>query len=111
VGLAIFTGKQLGWIPVVVALVPIAVVKWLTSAGRRWLAALAGIYLCVGVVLLAIMNPPADQNIFDVYFAEDAPYLVIAIFFGMGLMVLASKMTLSQEATLSTPSPKGVIDE
>ena len=111
VGLAIFTGKQLGWVPVVVALVPIAVVKWLTSAGRRWLAALAGIYLCVGVVLLAIMNPPADQNIFDVYFAEDAPYLVIAIFFGMGLMVITSKMTLSQEATLSTPSPKGVIDE
>lgn len=102
--LAKITGKQFGWLYLGFAAVPFVFVRWIPSTGRRWLLALLAAYLCVGFGLLAQINPPSDRQalgIMKVYFAPYfAPsFVILAVCFGLGLIILGARMTRPPERT------------
>lgn len=88
------TGREFGWLYLVFAALPFGLIRRLPSAARRWLLALSALFLCTGLLQLAMLNPPADLRRLDhfrYYFA--APYVVLAVWLGLGLMMVGARMT------------------
>lgn len=93
-------GKQFGWPYLVFAVLPIAFVQQFRPNGRRWLLALLAILLCVGLLLLAMLNPPPDRQaheLIELYFASS--HVILAVWLGLGLMMTGARMARPVEKT------------
>jgi tetratricopeptide (TPR) repeat protein len=85
--------EEYNWVLLFVALVPLLFVFRMQKRERTWLLGLAGIYLCVGILLVILMNPQEDKQSVDlhkVFFTSS--HGLFAILIGYGLTLIASFM-------------------
>ncbi|HYG33191.1 MAG TPA: hypothetical protein VEC99_00315, partial [Clostridia bacterium] len=84
---------EFNWAYVFLALVPFAFFFKMHRRERAWFIGLASIYLCLGVILLILLNPPPDraaQDLNRVFFT--ASHTIIAVLVGYGLTFVAAYM-------------------
>ncbi len=89
------TIREFGWPYVVFAFLPFCCLPRMAISGRKWICALSLISLCVGPLLVALLDIPDDrqmQELSEMYFL---PLRVpLALFTGIGLMLFATRMAL-----------------
>ena len=84
---------EFNWVYVFLALVPFLFFIRMRRRERAWLIGITAIYLCLGVLLLILLNPPADraaQELNRVFFT--ASHTLIAVMVGYGLTLIAAYM-------------------
>lgn len=84
---------EFNWLYALLALVPFFFYRKLHRRERAWLIGITAIYLCLGVLLLILLNPPPDraaQELVRVFFA--ASHTLIALLVGYGLALVAAYM-------------------
>jgi tetratricopeptide (TPR) repeat protein len=84
---------EFSWVFMFVALVPFFYIFRMKQRERAWLIGLGAIYLCLGVLLLILLNPPADRaarELVRVFFT--ASHTCIAMLVGYGLTLTAAYM-------------------
>ena len=85
--------EEFNWVYAFLALVPFAFFFKLHRRERAWLVGVGAIYLCLGVLLLILLNPPPDraaQQLVRVFFT--ASHTIIALLVGYGLTLVAAYM-------------------
>jgi thioredoxin-like negative regulator of GroEL len=84
---------EFNWLVIFVAMVPLLFFFKMKKRERAWTLGLSAIYLCIGLLLVILMNPSADRQSADlikVFFASS--HAVIAVMFGYGLALSAAYM-------------------
>lgn len=90
--------EEFNWVLLFVAVIPFLFFMRLQRRERSWLTCLAGVYFCIGIILVILMNPSEDRASVDlhrVFFASS--HGVIAILFGMGLALIAGYMATNYQ--------------
>ena len=90
--------EEFNWVYAFLALVPFLFFFKLHRRERSWLVGLTSIYLCLGVLLLILLNPPPDraaQELVRVFFT--ASHTIISILIGYGLTLIAAFMATHYE--------------
>jgi len=85
--------EDYNWILLFVALIPFLFFFKMQRRERSWLTCLAVTYLCIGPLLVILMNPGEDKSSTDlhkVFFASS--HGIVAILFGYGLALTAGYM-------------------
>ena len=85
--------EEFNWVYAFLALVPFLFFAKLHRRERAWMIGVAAIYLCLGVLLLILLNPPPDrqaQGLVRVFFT--ASHTMIALLVGYGLTLIAAYM-------------------
>jgi tetratricopeptide (TPR) repeat protein len=87
---------EYNWLCVFVALVPLLFFFKMQKRERTWIAGLVGIYACIGVLLIILMNPSPERQSADlirVFFTSS--HGVIAIMIGYGLALTTAYMAVN----------------
>ena len=90
--------EEFNWVYAFLALAPLVFFFKLHKRERAWLIGLTAIYLCLGVLLLILLNPPPDraaQELVRVFFT--ASHTLIALMVGYGLTLVAAYMATHYE--------------
>ncbi len=85
--------REYNWVAILVSVVPLFFLHKIKRRERAWLICLIGTYLCIGVLLLILMNPSADRasaELHQVFFTSS--HALIAILIGYGLALIAAYM-------------------
>jgi len=85
--------EEFNWLYAFLALIPFLFFPKLLRRERAWLIGITAIYLCLGVLLLILLNPPPDraaQQLVRVFFT--ASHTLIALLVGYGLALVAAFM-------------------
>src|SRR5260370_35424991 len=85
--------EEFNWVYAGLALVPLLFFFKLHKRERAWLVGITAIYLCLGVLLLILLNPPPDraaQQLVRVFFT--ASHTVISLLVGYGVALIAAFM-------------------
>jgi thioredoxin-like negative regulator of GroEL len=85
--------EEFNWVYAFIALVPFAFFFKMHRRERAWLIGITAIYFFLGVLLLILLNPPADraaQGLVRVFFT--ASHTVVALLVGYGLTLIAAYM-------------------
>ncbi|HXC99583.1 MAG TPA: DUF2723 domain-containing protein, partial [Verrucomicrobiae bacterium] len=85
--------EEYNWVLLFVALVPLFFFLKMKKRERSWLVGLTGSYLCVGILLVILMNPQDDKQSVDlhkVFFTSS--HGLVAILMGYGLTLIAAYM-------------------
>jgi tetratricopeptide (TPR) repeat protein len=85
--------EEFNWVYAFVALVPFAFFFKMHRRERAWLIGITAIYFFLGVLLLILLNPPADraaQGLVRVFFT--ASHTLVALMVGYGLTLIAAYM-------------------
>src|SRR5437867_5690408 len=86
-------GESFTWLCVLLALVPFAFFLRMQKRERAWLVGLLAIYLCLGVLLMILLNPTPDRSsaeLIKVFF--NSSHTLIAALIGYGLALTAAYM-------------------
>ena len=84
---------EFNWVLVFVALVPLLFLYKMQKRERSWIIGLGAIYLCIGVLLMILMNTSPDRQSAElnkVFFI--ASHGIIAIMVGYGMALIAAFM-------------------
>ena len=84
--------ESYSWVAIFIALLPFLFLFKMKNRERSWIIGLAGIYLCVGVLLTIIMNTPPDRAGDENRAFFTASHAVVAIMIGYGLALMAAYM-------------------
>jgi hypothetical protein len=82
------SGSEFGWLYLLFAAIPICMVSWMRRDARRLLLSFAGVFICVGPLLLATLNPGLDtqsQQVTEPYLC--AMFVVLSVLAGFGMML------------------------
>jgi len=85
--------EEFNWVYMFLALVPFLFFRKMHRRERAWMIGITAIYLCLGVLLLYLLNPPPDraaQDLVRVFFT--ASHTMIALLVGYGLTLIAAYM-------------------
>src|SRR5882724_4147086 len=85
--------EEFNWVYMFLALVPFLFFRKMHRRERAWMIGITAIYLCLGVLLLYLLNPPPDraaQDLVRVFFT--ASHTLIALLVGYGLTLIAAYM-------------------
>jgi len=85
--------EEYNWVLIFAALVPLLFLFKMNKRERSWLIGLTGTYLCIGILLVILMNPQDDKQSVDlhkVFFTSS--HGVVAILMGYGLTLIAAYM-------------------
>jgi len=85
--------EEYSWVYIFIALVPFAFFFKMQKRERTWITCLTSIYMCVGVLLMILMNAPPDkaaQDLIKVFFTSS--HTVVAALVGYGLALTAAFM-------------------
>jgi hypothetical protein len=85
------TGKGFGWPYLVFTALPLGLVRRAGGGARAWLLGLTAALVCVGPLMVALLNPSADRASVELiapFFA--AMYVILALLTGLGLMAVGS---------------------
>ena len=85
--------EEFNWLYALLALIPFLFFKKLHRRERAWMIGVTAIYLCLGVLLLILLNPPPDkqaQGLVRVFFT--ASHTMISLLIGYGLTLVAAYM-------------------
>jgi hypothetical protein len=83
------------WIGVLIALVPFMFFRKIRHRERAWLIGLAALYLCVGVLLMILLNPTperASADLVKVFFNNS--HTIVAALIGYGLALTVACMAV-----------------
>jgi hypothetical protein len=86
------------WVAMLLALVPFLFLLKLRQRERAWLIGLAALYLCLGVLLMILLNPTperASADLVKVFFNNS--HTLIAALIGYGLALTAAYMATNYE--------------
>jgi hypothetical protein len=86
-------GESFTWVGVFVALVPFAFVRQMQKPEQAWLIGLLATYLCLGVLLIILLNPTPDRasaELVKVFF--NASHAVVACLIGYGWALTSAYM-------------------
>lgn len=81
------------WVYMFIALVPFLFFFKMQRRERAWLIGLSGIYLCLGVLLMILLNPTPDRasaDLIKVFFCNS--HTIVAALIGYGLALTAAFM-------------------
>jgi hypothetical protein len=84
-------GRELGWPGLVLSALPFYFIRRMSGTLRLWMLGLTVIWIGVGPVLLAELNPPPDrqaQELVAIYFA--ASHAIVSVWLGLGLLYCGS---------------------
>ena len=84
-------GAGFGWPYLVFAALPLGLLRRTGGCARHWLLGLTAVLVCVGPLMVALLNPSEDRASVELiapFFA--AMYVVLALWTGLGLMVFGS---------------------
>jgi hypothetical protein len=88
----------------VIYLLPVLVSFWflrrMRAQERRWMLGLLGVFLCLSLLMVALLNPSADRasmQLVDRFFS--ASHLVLALWAGYGLALLGTIVGKARAAT------------
>src|SRR5262249_24197121 len=84
---------EFNWVCLFLALVPLLFFLKMQKRERAWILGLTAIYVCIGVLLIILMNPTPERQSADlikVFFTSS--HAVVAILFGYGLALTAAYM-------------------
>ncbi len=90
--------EEFNWVYMFLALVPFLFFRKMHRRERAWLIGITAIYLCLGVLLLILLNPPPDraaQDLVRVFFTGS--HTLIALLVGYGLTLVAAYMATHYE--------------
>jgi hypothetical protein len=82
------TGEGFGWPYFIFAALPFGLLRRTGGCARHWLLGLAAALVCVGPLMVGLLNPSEDRASVDLippFFA--AMYVILALCAGLGLMV------------------------
>jgi tetratricopeptide (TPR) repeat protein len=85
--------EEFNWVYGFLALVPFVFFLKMHRRERAWMIGIVAIYLCMGVLLLILLNPPPDrqaQGLVRVFFT--ASHTLISLLIGYGLTLVAAYM-------------------
>ncbi|MGO9203327.1 MAG: protein O-mannosyl-transferase family [Limisphaerales bacterium] len=85
--------EEFNWVYAFLALIPFLFFRKYLRRERAWLIGIVAIYLCLGILLLILLNPPPDRNaqqLVRVFFT--ASHTCIALLVGYGLTLTAAFM-------------------
>ena len=85
--------REFTWVYLVIAIVPFIFFLRLQKRERAWLIGLSAIYLCLGVLLIVLLNPTPDRasaDLIKVFFCNS--HTIIAALIGYGLALTAAFM-------------------
>jgi hypothetical protein len=88
------TGAGFGWPYFVFALLPLGLLRRTGGCARNWLLGLTAALVCVGPLMVTLLNPSNDLASVELiapYFS--AMYVVLAVWTGLGFMVFGSLVT------------------
>ncbi len=92
-GYAVGAEEEFNLVNLMLALVPLVFILRVQKRERAWMIGLGGIWACLAVLLLILLNPTPDRASRDlnkVFFT--ASYTVIAMFIGYGLTLIGAFM-------------------
>ena len=90
--------EEFNWLLLFVAVVPFFFIHRMQKRERAWVIFLAALYVCIGVLLVIIMNPGDDRASVDlhrVFFASS--HGVVAVLIGYGMALIAAFMVTQYE--------------
>ncbi len=85
--------EEFNWVYVLLAIAPFFFFFKMKQRERAWIIGITAIYLCLGVLLLILLNPSADraaQELNRVFFT--ASHTLVALLIGYGLTIVAAYM-------------------
>lgn len=86
-------GDEFNWVYTLIALVPFLYFLKMQRRERAWLIGIVAIYLCLGVLLMILLNPAperASRELVRVFFT--ASHVLVALLVGYGLTIVAAYM-------------------
>jgi hypothetical protein len=95
--------EEFNGVYLLVALVPLFFLAKMRQRERAWMAGLIAIFLCLGPLLLIIMNPHTDRasrDLIKVFFT--ASYSILALLIGYGLTMIAAHAAAVYQKCRST---------
>jgi len=81
-------GESFTWVAVLLAIAPFAVIRKLKQRERAWVLGLGALYLCLGVLLMILLNPTperASADLVKVFFNNSHTVVAMLIGYGMAL--------------------------
>jgi tetratricopeptide (TPR) repeat protein len=90
--------EEFNFVYLLVGLVPWAFIRRMQKREQAWMTGLLAIYLCLAFLLLILLNPTTDKQSRDltkVFFS--ASYVMIAIWIGYGLTVIAAYLATAYQ--------------
>ena len=90
--------EEFNWLVLVLALIPLFFFLKMQKRERAWIIGVTSIYLCVGVLLVILMNPGDDKMSVDlhkVFFTTS--HGVVAILVGYGLALTAALLAVNYD--------------
>jgi hypothetical protein len=98
-GLLKMTGNEFGWIYLVLAALPFGFLCRMTEIGRKWILSVLPTFICVGPLLVDLVNPEFGGNYDDYVFGSYFFVLraVLALWAGIGLMLVAMMVSQPKE--------------
>ena len=91
---------EFSWVFVLIALVPFLFLRRMQNRERAWIIGITAIYLCLGVLLMILINPPPDRaarELVRVFFT--ASHVCVALLVGYGLTLIAAYMATHYAAS------------
>jgi len=95
------TGREFGWLYLAFAMLPFCWLHQMERIARNWILGLTSICVCVGPLLVALLNPSADRQTMELtapYFTS--MYVVLAVWAGLGLMIFGNMISKSSSQQL-----------
>ena len=89
---------EYSYVYALLALLPFLFIRKLKQRERAWLAGLCGIYFCIGVILMIMLNPNPDRasvELNKVFFASS--HAVVGIMVGYGMALTAAFMATNYQ--------------
>lgn len=89
---------EFNWVYALLALVPFFFFSRMQKRERAWVVGITAIYLCLGVLLLILLNPPPDRQareLIRVFFT--ASHVMVAMGVGYGLTLIVATLAMHYE--------------
>ncbi|MGA2788914.1 MAG: hypothetical protein ABSF60_15445 [Verrucomicrobiota bacterium] len=102
----VMAGNEFGWPYLLMCLIPFCFLHQMAASERRWILGLLPAYVCLALLMLAVLNPSVDrqsQELDKVYFS--ASYIILALWMGYGLVVMGARLTRPAEQPQKLISP------
>lgn len=102
--------EEFNWVYALLALVPFVYFARMQKRERAWVIGITAIYLCLGILLLILLNPPPDRQareLIRVFFT--ASHVCVAMAVGYGLTLIAATLATHFEAMRRAALLGGVV--
>jgi tetratricopeptide (TPR) repeat protein len=92
--------EEFNWANLLIGLVPLGFLTQMKARERGWLIGLSGIYVCLAVLLLVLLNPGVDKQsreLVKVFFTSS--HTIVALGVGYGLAIIGALLLTQYQTT------------